>query len=457
MTTGEGHELTPTERRLLDAAFRVWASVPPSVLFGGLSVSRIAKEAGVTRATFYSYWPSVDDYLVDLLGHLTSLDPHGWRPAADGAMRHLVASSVRITPDLYQAAEQQIRAVMADPAFPLRLGFASKFDDPVTARLLAERYRLIEERTEVVSASIRDSWGREGRPPLTPALLQAVYTAFAEGFAARHSVDPEAVPVSVHGQVILGLTMLLTRRKDDHRSLDEVLDSANTWPAVGMRLSRETTHPELPGPGPGLDSATAREVVLQARRLQASMAWHELTLADIANVTGLGEELLVRGFGSKAGLAMAIFMMNVHERHRSIDLSGDPARGLRALIAAGQAELQRAPGLTQNVLQILVSDTTLPIAGLIDWDPLSDVVAQVEATQEAGQMRADIDARDLAVGITRLLLLEATRTGASREGPDMVELLLVGAGLAPADGSPVLPSYVPGTEQEEPRPDPFIG
>ncbi len=393
MPDDDRSHLTETERRLLEAAFRVWADEPPSVVFGGLSVSRIAKVAGVTRATFYSYWSSIDDYVHDLLDHLASLDPEGWRPTADAAMRRLGAASVQVTPDLYAAAENQLLAVMGDPAFRLRMAFVSKADDETTTERLRARYRLVEARTELASVNIRESWGREVRPPLTGAQLQAVYTAFTEGYAARRSIDPETAPVDLYGKIVLGLTMLVTRRKDDHRTLDEVLDSANTWPAVGMRLSRETNRLEPPLPGPGLDSATARKVVIQARRLQASMAWHELTLADIANVTGLGEELLVRGFGSKTGLAMAIFMLNVHERHQSIDRSGDPATGLRTLIAAGAAELQRAPGLTQNVLQILVSDTTLPITGLIDWDPLADVIEQVEATQRAGQMRTDIDAR----------------------------------------------------------------
>lgn len=47
---------TTTRARILQAGLDLWIDTPPAELFGGLNVSRLAKAAGVTRATFYAYW-----------------------------------------------------------------------------------------------------------------------------------------------------------------------------------------------------------------------------------------------------------------------------------------------------------------------------------------------------------------------------------------------------------------
>jgi AcrR family transcriptional regulator len=449
-------EPNPTQIRMLEAAFRLWEQEPPSALFGGLSVSRVAKVAGVTRATFYSYWPTIDDYLADLLDHLPERDPDGYRPEADAAMRQLGAATVQITPDMFEAAERQLVAMTEDPAFRVRLGFISKSDDPGVAAKLRERYRLIDDRKAGISAAIREGWGREIRPPLTPKQTQAVFTAFTEGYAMRRLISPDTVPVAIYGKVLLSLLMLLTRRIDDPRTLDDVLDTTNSWPAVGMRLRNAAASTRPPTVGNSLDAATTHHVVQQARRLQASMSWHELTLGDIAHVTGVSEEVLIRGFGSKAGLAMAIFMMNVHERYDALEPTGDAATDLRNMIAAGAAELQRAPGLTQNVLQVL-GGSTLPVVDLIDWNPILMLAEQIRQAQGLGLLRDDVDPQELALTINQLQLMEVDNTSRAAAGSaNMIELLLAGAGLEPSEKATPAPSYMPSWVDDEPRPDPFL-
>ena len=449
---------TPTQRRILDAAFQVWEQLPPSVLFGGFTVASVARAAGVTRATFYSYWPSIEDYFHDLLDHLATLDPDGYRPGVGPAVNHLSSSGVQITPDFYDACERQLVAVMQDPAFRVRLGFFSKMDDPGAAEKLRARYRVVEARTEELYRSVRESWAREIRPPLTPEQVHVVYTSIMEGLAARRIIDPEAVPLELYGKITLALTMVLTRRSDDPRTLDDVLDAANAWPAVGMRLRGGPTGGRQPSTGAPLDASVAQLVVRQARKLQASMGWHELTLADIANVTGVSEEALVRGFGSMAGLAMAIFMMNVHERYDALRPTGDPATDLRHMIAAGADELRRAPGLTHHVAQVIVGGSSLPIADLIDWNPIVLLIQQIRTAQDAGVMRPDVDATELALTLNRLMLTESQQPPRPiQTGPDMVELLLLGAGLTPATGGPGRQEYLPTAVVDELEPDAFFG
>ena len=155
---------------------------------------------------------------------------------------------------------------------------------------------------------------------------------------------------------------------------------------------------------------------------------------------------------------MAIFMMNVHERYDALRPTGDPATDLRHMIAAGADELQRAPGLTHHVVQVIVGESSLPIADLIDWNPIAMLIEQIRVAQDAGLMRPDVDATELALTINRLMLTESQQPPRpAHTGPDMVELLLLGAGLIPATGGPRRQEYLPMSVDDELEPDPFFG
>ncbi len=54
---------TPARERLLDAGIELFAELPPAALFGGLSVSALARRGRTTRATFYHHWPTLDAVL----------------------------------------------------------------------------------------------------------------------------------------------------------------------------------------------------------------------------------------------------------------------------------------------------------------------------------------------------------------------------------------------------------
>ena len=315
---------TPTQRRLLDAAFRVWEQEPPSVLFGGFTVASVARVAGVTRATFYSYWPSIDDYFDDLLDHLATLDPDGYRPGVGPAVSHLSSAAVQITPDLYEACERQLVAVMEDPAFRVRLGFVSKMDDPGTAAKLRARYRTVEGRTEELYRSVRESWGREIRPPLTPEQAHV-------GLHLDHRGPGGPPDHRPRGRSPRAL-------REDHPRPHDVPHPAQGRPSHPRRRARQCQHlaggrNAPPGrahrrapavEGPGLDSTPPwpNSWSVRPAKLQASMGWHELTLADIANVTGVSEEAP----GPR---------LRLEGRARDGDLHDERARALRRSSADG--------------------------------------------------------------------------------------------------------------------------
>ena len=141
MTIDDGIATTPTRRRILDAGFRMWVDEPPEVLFAGFTVSRVAKAAGVTRATFYSYWPSTDAYLQDMLEHLRDHRPDGYGQAVADAAGKVGTAGADVVTQLLAACDREFAIIRADPALRVRLAFLSQMDDPRVAEQLRARYR----------------------------------------------------------------------------------------------------------------------------------------------------------------------------------------------------------------------------------------------------------------------------------------------------------------------------
>ena len=120
-----------TRERLIQAGFRLWLEEPPAVLFSGFSVSRIAKAAGVTRATFYAYWPTADDYLGDLASELVD----GAHQLGYDRLVSTTAGTVGMSRGgavgvMLESCAREFDRLVNDPALRVRLGFLSKMDDP---------------------------------------------------------------------------------------------------------------------------------------------------------------------------------------------------------------------------------------------------------------------------------------------------------------------------------------
>ena len=243
----------------------------PATLFGGYSVARVAKAAGVTRATFYSYWPSAADYMDDLLGHLADLDPDQFTDDVEPVVRRVEIASHELATPFLAGCDAQLRSVIDDPALPIRLGFLSKMHDPAVASQLRDRYRKLEDRQWQAPSRMLKSWGRELRPPIEPFQLVAVHSGLQESLAARHIIDPEAVPVEIYGYISLVLLLLLTRHVDDPRTVDDILGVADTWPAIGLQLLAQQAR-EAPSTRQSLEPEMVREMTVMARSILASIA-----------------------------------------------------------------------------------------------------------------------------------------------------------------------------------------
>jgi len=435
------HPLT-ARQRLLDAAFDVWLDEPPAVLFSGFSVSRVAKAAGVTRATFYSYWPTSEDYLRDLLVHLATREDDLALQHANTTTAGTLAVARSGAVDIMAAAcEQEFQRLIDDPALRLRLGFLSKMDDPEVAEQLRAAYRKDEARKSQSYGVLADGWGREPRPPFTNESLHALFQSVSDAMAARHVVDPEMFPAQLYPLVVLGLMMFMTRRADDSRTLPELVQHVNNWPGVGSLLQERRRAEEASRTAITLDPVTAWGVIRAARRMQGTMAWSELTLTEIGSVAGVSDESLLRTFGSKSGLAMAIIDVAVGERLDAQEPAAAPMSELRRITSVTADELRRDPGLAASALLIFTGGVALPARDMVDLSILrARLRTQIQAAQAEGQLRADLDADSLGATLVRVLVTDlAPNLTSTRSSIDLVDLVLTGA-AAPAS-APKAPGH----------------
>ena len=421
---------SPTRRRILDAGIDLWGTLPVTELLAGYSVSSVAKAAGVTRATFYSYWPSTEEYLDDLLEHLLEVAPGGFDPAVGDIINRLTAVGTDVVDHLMEGSTRQLEHLATDPAVQLRYGFLTRYDDPVVADKLRQQYRAIDDERIAIFHEIMGRWGRVPRQPLTWESFTRTFTISMEAFALHHKLDPDTVPAELYGLVSVVLNLLLTARADDHRGVLDLAAPANTWPAQGLRMrrAREGQGPPLPPLElQGDPQRITRAIIDATERLLGDEGWAELTLTSIATAADTTERELLALFGSKPGLAAALFMERYGARVAALAPSDDPVADLRAHLALSREELSRSPALTQSVLLVFVGVATAPRPGLVSGDPLPLLRDDVARAQTRGLLRTDLDARVIAEMLRRAQLTEVAPVPWSAEpATDVVELILTG-------------------------------
>ncbi len=394
-----------TQARMLEAGIDLWANEDPSTVFGGFSVARVAKAAGVTRATFYSYWPTTQDYLLALVAHLDNRPEGGWSSEVASRVDLLRMAGTRALDSFLETSVLRLAQNLEDPAVRVRLGFASKADDPDIADGLRSLYRNMEERTFGPNRALRDSWGREPRLPFTEGRIQALFSALLDGITIRRMIDPDMMPIEsfgIAGAIIMSIT---TRAIDDPRDTFDLLSAMNQWPSIGVRLAAERRSLEAME-SPALDIEIVRVATVAARRMLSHVNWHEITIDEIAVAIGIGSERLLRTFGSKTGLALAIIALNSDERWQETPRTGDPLADLSTLLDIILEELRRTPSLGQSTIHFLSGGTRLPDDVILTSAPVPDIARLLADARAAGQIIPEIDPAAFSISLTRIMLAE---------------------------------------------------
>ena len=424
-----------TRSKILDAGIAIWADHTSSVLVNGFTVARIAAVANVTRSTFYAYWPSTEEYVADLVTHLIDLDTMNY-PSIVANLPIDVRPKSGVT-DLPQAIVESCRAhfeaAVNDESFGLRMAFLSKADDPAIAAILKDLYRNAEVAQYAPFLTSLERWGRKLREPIDESMMQIIFSALLEGLAARYRLDPDSFSPDAYGLALLPLLVTLTRRPEDNRGLYEIVDSINSWPAVGL-AGKLRDHETAGDQGSAAIAETSmREVTIAIRRLLARIGFGELSMSEIAAVTGYSESTLQQMFGSRPGIAMCLLFINCYERYQTIDPDLSGIALVREFIDINTDEIQRNPVIAQNMMLLLSGHTAQPRYELIDFDSRPSFDAAIKDAFARGELRSGLDPQQFSWVLQRTLLFEAGPLANATPEIDAVELLLQAAGAPPRE------------------------
>lgn len=439
---------TDTRERVLRAGLALWISTPPAELFAGLNVSRLSKEAGITRATFYTYWDTTQDYLDDLVEHLANSEPTGFDTEVAEIMERMAIGEGDLLTDYLQAGVLQIKAMAADPALRMRMGMLAKVDDPVVAEKLRVQFGEVEQRMTVRGGLVLARWGRTTRTPITVDHLTSLFNVLMEGWAVRHRLDPERYPPDVYAYACVALLFTLTSARDDPRDLDTVCSAMNWFSKDGDRI-REAERQERSGSSVRpitIDSPRPRvtplDIVVLTRRLVTRRPWQEVTIEEVAEAAGVDPDDVLRHFGSKHGLGIGVFLLLAEEAFAEIPPDLEPITDLREMLRIATDLMMRSVALAQSCVLVFAGMSESYAAGAVTWGPIPRLYAAIVAAQEAGQLSPDIDAEDFGGALLRTLLTHIRPLAAhpARREVSATELMLLGAGAPPRDAARETPT-----------------
>lgn len=92
-------------------------------------------------------------------------------------------------------------------------------------------YHSLDQRAGEGLSAMLEGWGRTPIPPYTWSTIATTLTSLTEGLLIRRAVDPEAVPISLLGEISAGIIASMTRHESEaieHPS--ERLDEAHRRP-----------------------------------------------------------------------------------------------------------------------------------------------------------------------------------------------------------------------------------
>jgi AcrR family transcriptional regulator len=193
-----------TKQALLEAGALVLQKTPADELLSQVRIKDVAREAGVTPAAIYHYWPSQQEFRRALVEYM--LEPSRFR--SHGELTHTIeeieAETARrgratIRASARVGARANIERVRETESIRLQMGLWAKHDEEEVAALLKRMYRSLEADFTPLFDALVALEGRRFRAPFTVRDFAVAVTALTEGFTLRWNVDPDEVPTDLEG------------------------------------------------------------------------------------------------------------------------------------------------------------------------------------------------------------------------------------------------------------------
>lgn len=362
-----------TRRLLLESGLAVLGELTTEDLLSAVGARAIATRAGVSAATLFHHFTTMQGFAADLLGHL-----YGANRLHEDSMESrvrgldLVRRPTVATTDQYRS---EFLRLSQDPAVRLRIGLWALGGEAADAAYV----RYVQEsdaRMTAYAEGVRDTWGLDPRPPFDLAAVVAAQSTLLAGAVIRQLGRAADGAVEDYARAAAALSLVMLRRPGDRLDLDDRL----------AEVDHAVSRPRTPG---GVAGGIRERVLRVADELVRSRDLASVSLSQVAKAAHVGTSTVYEVFEGKDALGVALLQRD------AADLADLPAvvdlATLRTVLVGVGAVVAARPELARTWITLLV------MGELPDSDPLlAGVRRGLVEGQGCGVVTSAASADDLA-------------------------------------------------------------
>ncbi|GFZ96941.1 TetR/AcrR family transcriptional regulator [Nesterenkonia alkaliphila] len=151
-----------------------------------------------------------------------------------------------------------------------------------------------------------------------------------------------------------------------------------------------------------------RQALIEAAREEFISEGAQVPLSRIAKRARVGQGTLYRHFADRADLATAVFEQNLHQVEEAVSASATPYRTFFDLLTAQVSE-------ASVIIELVAGEDSTPQAGRLRGQ-VGRLVRQVhEAARTSGELKEEVETRDLQAAVSMLCLPLAKAQAVQRE------------------------------------------